>query len=176
MSRPGTCELGCGQERKLELVDAAAHDELVAAAEAAEASAAAFSPVALALAGPPPQATEAESAYRSLQAAARRLLRANPHGEDPDPAPVEVATTWWCPRCGGVDAPQPCLGICVWRPVEWVPVERYEAACARAGTARADERRLRSLLRRAAAVTPSAGRWEEGWRAFGADARAALGP
>jgi hypothetical protein len=26
---------------------------------------------------------------------------------------AEVAVTWWCPECGGLDAPQPCLGSCL---------------------------------------------------------------
>jgi hypothetical protein len=67
------------------------------------------------------------------------------------------------PAFGGIDAPQPCLGIWVWRPVEWVAAERYVEAREKAQAALAEERRLRTLLRRAAAVTPRPRQWERGW-------------
>ena len=77
-----------------------------------------------------------------------------------------MSTTWWCPRCGGVDAPQPCLGICVWRPFEWVAAEDYEQARSQLGDALDEERGLRELLRRAATITPRPGWWEHGWAAL----------
>ena len=176
MSRPGTCELGCGEELRLDLVAAAAHDELDAYATAARARAAAFRAVAERLAREPPGPGGSEVAYRSVQEAARATLRAHPDPGEPETEAAAVATTWWCPRCGGVDAPQPCLGICVWRPFEWVPADRYDDARARAGAARHEERRLRALLRRTASITPRAGEWERTWRALAADAVLRVSP
>jgi hypothetical protein len=127
------------------------------------------------LASHPPGAGACESAYRSLRDAARITLRRHPEIDALDvdwDERVEFATTWWCAGCGGIDARQPCLGICVWRPVEWVNPTRYseERACA---LAQLDtERRLRRLLRRIAFVTPRVGQWERCWRLLKAQAQA----
>jgi hypothetical protein len=176
MRRFGTCDGACG-ERKLELVPAVQYDVLAALGSSVRVRSEAFVAVAEELASHPPGAAECEAAYRSLQDAARITLRRHPeidaHHVDWD-EPVEIATTWWCAVCGGIDAPQPCLGICVWRPVEWVNSTRYseERACA---LAQLDtERRLRRLLRRIAFVTPRAGQWERCWRLLEAHARATL--
>jgi hypothetical protein len=88
--------------------------------------------------------------------------------------PIEFATTWWRAARGGIDAPQPCLGICVWRDVEWVNRTRYLEERARILAERDTERRLRGLVRRVASVTPRAGHWELGWRAIEGQAREAL--
>jgi len=120
MSRPGTCETGCA-EHKLVLIRAAALDALTNAERQILAN-------TTALAGPAEQlldrraATEEwPGAFASVQEQARTALRSAP--DDPAVAaeldtPAEPAVTWWCDRCGGIDAPQPCLGICVWRTVE----------------------------------------------------------
>jgi hypothetical protein len=168
MSRPGSCELGCGGERRLDLVPAQAHDELVEAAAATEARVQALRAAVRPLTAAPP--ADAERAYRALQDAARAALHA--HAEPPPLDERErVRTTWWCPSCGGIDAPQPCLGICVWRPFEWVEAGHYEQARARARAAHDQERSLRALLRRAASVTPRQGQWERGWATLAAAAR-----
>jgi hypothetical protein len=171
MSRPGACELGCGEERKLELVDAYAHDQLEEHASAAQARCVALRALAVRLASEQPGPGEWEHAYRSLQQAARSVLGERPPEGDAEDEPAAIATTWWCPRCGGIDAPQPCIGVCVWRPVEWVRAEDYEAARARARAAHVQERALRSLLGTLATVTPRAGHWERGWHVLACQAR-----
>jgi len=172
MGQFGTCAGGCG-EQKLELVPAGQYDWVAALASSAHLRAEAFGAVAQALASRQPGAEECEAAYRSLQDVARITLRRYPEVEVLDvdwDEPVEFATTWWCARCGGIDAPRPCLGICVWRPVEWVNrttyLEEREVALAKRDT----ERHYRKLVRRAASVTPRAGQWERGWRALEAQA------
>jgi hypothetical protein len=167
MSRPGSCELGCGAEERLDLVAAEEHDELVASVRESqarvEALLEAFRPLTV-------QPIDAESAYRALQASARTVLRGQP-APPPLPEPARVFTTWWCPRCGGVDAPQPCLGICVWRPFDWVAAEDHEQLRSQMRETLAEEQRLRALLGRVAAVTPRPGQWGRGWAAL-ADAAA----
>lgn len=174
MGEYGTCETGC-TERKLELVRAAASDALCELSRRAARHADAFRAVAedLLVDEPAPEAR-----YRSLQARARARLAEHPDtGHDEEWAePSEPAVTWWCEACGGIDAPQPCLGVCVWRPVEWVSRAVYEQARERAFAERARERRLRQLLRQIVAVSPRAGHSAETWRAFAARARAALAP
>jgi hypothetical protein len=162
MSRPGSCELGCGAEERLDLVAAEEHDELVASERESQARVEALREAVRPLTVQP---IDAESAYRALQASARTVLRGQP-APPPLPEPARVFTTWWCPRCGGVDAPQPCLGICVWRPFDWVAAEDHEQLRSQLRDAFAEERRLRELLRRAATVTPRSGRWEHGWTAL----------
>ena len=169
MSRPGACELGCGEERKLELVDAHVCDELEEAAAAARVRCIALQAVTRRLAEDEP--ADWEAAYHSVQAEARVALREHPAPQAAPDEPAHVATTWWCPRCGGIDAPQPCIGVCVWRPVEWVRAERYAAARTRADAARESERRLRSVLRTVATVTPRAGQGGQSWRALEGQAR-----
>jgi hypothetical protein len=173
MGRFGTCDGGCG-EQKLELVPADQYDALAALASSARVRAEAFGVVVEELALRQPGAEEWELAYRSLQDIARIALRRYPEvdAEDVDwDEPVEFATTWWCAGCGGIDAPQPCLGICVWRSVEWVNGIRYLEQRAGALVERNTEQRLRGLVRRVAFVTPRAGHWERGWRAFEAQAQ-----
>ena len=162
MNQPGSCELGCGAEERLDLVPAEEHDELVAWVQASHARAEGLRVAVGRLTAHP---ADAECAYRALQAAARTALSEQP-APPAAPAPARVSTTWWCPRCGGVDAPQPCLGICVWRPFEWVAAEDYERARSQLRAALAEERGLRELLRRAATITPRAGWWEHGWAAL----------
>lgn len=172
MSQPGTCDRGCGEE-KLELVPAGSHDRLTALAASARIGAEVFPAIAEELASRQPGPDEWEAAYRSVQEAARLCLRRYPeiNAQDLDrDEPPESATTWWCARCGGIDAPQPCLGICIWRRVEWVNATLYQQQLARALAERDTERCLRLLLRRVASVTPHAGQWERGWRALQAQA------
>jgi hypothetical protein len=127
MGQVGTCETGCSDqsEHKLELVRAAAYDSLATFRSGARARTEAFRAVAKKLASQQPTPNGWEAAYRSVQEDARAALRANPDlgRRDIDwEEPAEPAITWWCPACGGIDAPQPCLGVCIWRPVEWQQV------------------------------------------------------
>jgi hypothetical protein len=178
MGRFGTCDRGCG-EQKLELVPAVQYDTLAALASSARVRAEAFGAVAEELALRQPSAEEWEPAYRSVQDIARITLRRYPEVDAQDvdwDEPVEFATTWWCAGCGGIDAPQPCLGICVWRAVEWVNGARYLEQRSGVLAERDTERRLRGLLRRVASVTPRAGEWERGWRALEAEAQRCFKP
>lgn len=172
MSRFGTCDGGCG-EQKLELVPAVQYDMLAAFASSGRTRAEAFGAVVEEFASRQPGADEWEAAYRSVQDVARIILgrhpEVDPRGPDGD-EPVEFATTWWCAACGGIDAPQPCLGICVWRSVEWVNGIRYLEQREGVLAERDTEARLRGLVRRVASVTPRDGQWERGWRALAADA------
>lgn len=170
IATPGTCVTGCVEER-LELVPGGAHDLVAAAERSAAAAAAAFRGAVERLAAGPGN-EGAEAWLRERQADVRTVLRAHPLAEEL--APADVAEVWWCPACGAVDGPQPCLGICVWRVRDWVPAARHAAVRDAAETARAGAFALRAPLRTVAAVTPRAGRWEDGAAAAAGAARAAL--
>jgi hypothetical protein len=176
MGTYGTCETGC-REQRLDLVRGATFDSMTRIASDARIHAEAFRAVAEQLTCDEPP-DDWEAAYRRVQAQARSALQTHPplDGEAMDlDEPAPAATTWWCPECGGIDAPQPCLGICIWRPIEWVSKAVYDQARERALLANESEQRLRQLLRRVAAVTPRVGQWERGWKALHEQARAELG-
>lgn len=172
MARWGTCETACSEHR-LELVSAADFDGLEAGRSAVRARTGAFLAVVETLAGTAPGPDGWQAAYQASQRAALAVLsRHEPHAGSDEPA--EHVTTWWCAECGGIDAPQPCLGICVWRPSDWVNRTGYEAARSCAAGERDAARAMVRLLRRVASVTPREGHWERNWRALHADAQEAL--
>ena len=177
MSQFGTCERGC-TEQKLELVPAGQYDRLTALAADARLRAQAFRLVAETARA---RVIRAPTNVRTPTGRSSRLHASlcadiqNDHAQDQDcDEAAEVATTWWCAGCGGIDAPQPCLGICIWRRVEWVNAARYEHERTRALAERETEQRLRLLLRLVASVTPRDGQWQPGWSALAARARRTL--
>jgi hypothetical protein len=172
----GTCETGCKEER-LDLVRAQAHDSAVDVEQACLARAALFTPIAEEFIRGEPTDDEWEATYLSLQKRARGALRAHPETRQPEidlGVPSEAAITWWCSQCGAVDAPQPCLGICVWRPVAWVRKDLYDRQRERALAQQDRERVLRRLVRRVASVTPRASQWRRNWQALRTEAAEAL--
>ena len=102
--------------------------------------------------------------------AARLWVRAGARDEGL-PSPAETVTVWRCQDCGGVDAPQPCIDVCLWGPADWVEAAAYDSEQSRAAVDREVERSLAGLLRRFAFTTPRDGQWEPSWRAFQSQAR-----
>ena len=202
MRQEEACDGGCS-ERKLELVSGDDYDELAAAAADCRARVQGLRAVAGELARTEPGPGGWQAAYEALQRSARAALRryrpapAGPGGTgtggqggtgaggqggtstggtgDPLPAAGTV-TVWRCPDCGSVDAPQECIGVCIWHPAEWVEATAYEAERLRAAADLDSERALAGLLRTLAYVTPRAGHWEQSWRALQAEARRADAP
>jgi hypothetical protein len=177
MRQDQTCPGPCA-ERRVELVNAGDYDRLAAAAAERQARVRGLRAVAGELAGAEPADGEREAAYRALQQSARSALRrfSPPPGRPDDlfsPGPAVVV--WRCPDCGGLDAPQPCIGVCIRRPAQWVDAARYEAERARARADQIAERSLAGLLRVLAFTTPRPGQWERHWRALQARARQSLG-
>ena len=134
-------------------------------------------PVAEELATHRPRAPELEAVYRDLQTRAHELLHHHPEGTDEDAVLAQAsqpAVTWYCDRCGGIDAPQECLDVCVWRPVDWVPEADYRELRERELAEHEVERRLRVLVRRLAWTTPLPGEWARCSDVLAGDARHAL--
>jgi hypothetical protein len=170
---------GACSERKIELVSADDYDQLTAAAAAGRARVQEFRAVAGELARTEPGPGEWQAAYEALQhsaGAALRRLRPAPGGPDDPLSAAETVTVWRCPDCGSVDAPQECIGVCIWHPAVWVDAAAYEAERQRAAAGHDTERALAGLLRRLALATPRAGHWEQSWRALQAEARRAGHP
>jgi hypothetical protein len=111
----------------------------------------------------------------TLRLRAREALREDgPAPQSADWTAPDSITGWWCAEWGNVDMPQPCIGVCVWRPADWVHVALYERQLALAEPALRAARALRRFVARAAAVTPRDGQWERNWQALRAQAVAAL--
>lgn len=177
MSRPGACAMGCA-EHKLLLVPAAVVDALMRAESEILASIAALRPTVDELAN---EATPLEGWEASYLALRRRAQAALSHSVDDRTAayaldePAEPTITWWCDRCSGVDAPQPCLGICVWRTVEWTRYDIYTDLRRRVISDYEIQRRLRALVWRIAHTGPRPGQHSRTWSAFAKDAASLLG-
>ncbi len=162
-----TCPDGC-HEIRLDLIPAETFDAMLAAGGVLPAAAAAFTEIAEAAAGEPPDG-DFEAAYKELQTRARKALHDHPDGFTETPewvGEVRPRATSWCPVCGGLDAPMECIDVCRWVRAEWVDNDRYLAARAELLPAWQRERRLRALASQIAHVTPRDGQWETGWRAL----------
>lgn len=172
MERWGTCEASCS-EHKLELVGAAEFDELKADRAATRDRVRALRPVVEAMTRTEAGPDGWQAAYRRAQQDALAVLSGLEDGGG-SREPADHVTTWWCAECGGIEAPQPCLGICVWRPADWVNRAVYLEERARAAADADAERLLARLLRRLASVTPRQDQWEHCWARFRAEAGEAL--
>lgn len=111
-----------------------------------------------------------ERAYRSLQKSARTLIRSLDHGaisaQNKKVPDDERATVWSCATCGQVEAPQPCLGVCIRRNGDFVRSQDHDELAARVELAQASAREMAALVHQLAWVTPRAGEWDSACRAF----------
>ena len=71
----------------------------------------------------------------------------------------------------GIDAPQPCLGICVWRRIDWVNANLYDHQHDCSVGRHETELCLGRLLHRVASITPREGDWQHGWGVLRAEGR-----
>lgn len=170
MGRQERCAGSCS-EHKLVLVRAADYDAMLTAAASARASADRLAPIARWF----ENGGEPRAALAALRERARDALRADgPEPERADWGDPDTVTGWWCAECGNVDMPQPCIGVCVWLPADWVNVALYQRQLALAEPALRAARALRRFVGRVAAVTPREGQWERNWDALRTQAVAAL--
>lgn len=172
-----SCEGAC-RERRLELVGGSDYDELTAVAAACRVRIEGFWALVGELARTEPGPGEWRAAYEALQQSARSVLRGSgPAARSRDeerPSPAGTVIVWRCEDCGGIDAPQECIDVCIWGPADWVDATSYEAERSRAARDREVEQSLAGLLRRFAFATPRDGQWERSWRAFQSQARLVL--
>ena len=169
---------GACRERRLELVSGGDYDELTAAAMACRVRIEGLWAVVGELARTEPGPGEWRAAYEAVRQSARsalRRLRPAAGGRDDELlSPAETVIVWRCQDCGGVDAPQECIDVCIWGPADWVDADSYESERSQAAVNREVEQSLAGLLRRFAFATPRDGQWERSWRVFQSQARLAL--
>jgi hypothetical protein len=148
---------------------------LAQAADARDAVEALTAPVR-ALASMEPQ-DDPERAYRALQADARLILRSL-ESNRPDHlgggSAVDRLTVWSCTACGRIEAPQPCIGVCVWPKEEVVLADHHDEVEVQAAVPQRQARELSKLVHRLAWVTPREGQWVTTGRAMQEEARGLL--
>jgi len=147
-----SCEGACS-ERRLELVKGGDYDELTAAAAACRVRIAGLWAVVGELTRTEPSPGEWRVAYEALQQSARPVLRrsgpaAGGH-DDELLSPAKTVIVWRCQDCGGIDAPQPCIDVCIWGPAGW----------------------MRSRMNRSGRGRPSTARWSSRWLGCSAGSR-----
>ncbi|HEX5813027.1 MAG TPA: hypothetical protein VFY38_13030 [Pseudonocardia sp.] len=149
-SHDAQCADGC-PDLPLDLVDI---DDLVAIATRAEAledRIAALRETVCALAADDPMD------WTAVQERARAaVLIAVPEAPE-----VDVIEGWGCPRCGRVDAPQPCLGICVRRPGLVADVAEYRDYAGHAQRMAETDRALMAFAHVVGGVHPRPGREQQ---------------
>jgi hypothetical protein len=165
--RAGTCTGACVEVR-LDLVPAAEaarrRDELGALSAFAETGREALMPLA---AEPPRDEAEARARWAELHDRAVAAIAAAPAvALAPPRDPVPVATTWWCATCDRIEAPQPCIGVCVRRPEPMASLDAYRTVDEAAAPLEAAARDRLALLRLVVAVRPRPGRARETWAAL----------
>jgi hypothetical protein len=169
---------GACRERRLELVSGGDYDELAAAAAACRVRIEGLWNVVGELARTEPGPGEWRAAYEAVRQSARSALRrfrpaAGDRGNDLR-SPAQTVIVWRCQDCGAVDAPQECIDVCIWGPVDWVDAASYESERSRAAVDREVEQSLAGLLGRLVFATPRDGQWERSWRALQSQARLAV--
>ena len=164
-SRFAECVDGC-DDVPLDLVELESEEALAAELGRLDPRVSALREVAESLCG------ESGDTWLSTRARARDALRI------PSPAhavdETGVVEAWGCPACGRVDAPQPCLGVCVRRPVLMVDAERFKGLAAAVAAGRSAERRLSEVVRLAANIAPRDEQVEQTRTWLRSRARAAL--
>lgn len=142
---PQPCMGGC-HEHRLDLVPAEEHE---AARTAAEALATLVHERRTLLADLE-RSSLADVEWAALRTRARAALHTPPL---PEPA-LEI-TTWKC-DCGHIEAPQPCIGVCVRPERAMVPAAEHRAVHTHAAALAAEAERLAPALRQLAWTTPRA--------------------
>jgi hypothetical protein len=80
---------------------------------------------------------------------------------------TERVQAWRCIGCGKIESPQPCIGVCQDRKVEFVFAEEHDRLLAHANE-------LHGLIGILAQSTPREGEWERSYRSLQERARKLL--
>ncbi|MGI8682164.1 MAG: DEAD/DEAH box helicase family protein [Mycobacteriales bacterium] len=181
---PQVCPQGC-DERAIDLVFGDAYDAAMTRLEQDRRDIRLLRGLLRSAAAPPAPRepghdrsdAELEQAHRALQAEARKALRHDDTDSDRSAAATEDVlriTAGYRPVCGWIEAPQPCLGICIFRSVEMVPALDYDNARELRQQVRRRLDKLSAVARQLSWSTPRAGGWEHTRAALASRAQQAL--
>ncbi len=87
---------------------------------------------------------------------------------------TDFVKAWQCIGCGRIEAPQPCIGVCQDRKVQFVYAGEHEEALNHARRAEQNADILKTLVRQLALTNPRNGEWEKCYRAMQNRARRVL--
>ena len=85
-----------------------------------------------------------------------------------------VLDAWQCIGCGRIEGPQPCVGVCQDRKVQFVAASEHARLLERLAEAEQRRAALEGLVRRLATTRPREGAWERSYRTLQAEARRIL--
>jgi hypothetical protein len=169
MGNAEQCTGACAYQ-KLYVVSAEEHAELLENFAAIKRQEQCLEAVVQDIAALTEERSHPESAYRDLQTSARTLFRSLDHealsSQNLSVPDDERAIVWSCATCGQVEAPQPCLGICIRRNGDFLRASDHDELAARAEVAQVRARELAALVRQFVWVAPHAGQWDAARRAF----------
>lgn len=163
------CTGSCAYQ-KLDVIGAEDHTELLDDFATIKTQAQSLEAVVRQIAALGEEHRDYERAYRDLRKSARTLVRSLDHGaisaQNRIAPEDERATVWLCTTCGQVEAPQPCLGICIRRNGDFVRASDHDELAAGVEFAQKGAREMAALVHQFAWVTPHAGEWGSACRAF----------
>ncbi len=93
---------------------------------------------------------------------------------DANAASPHLVEAWQCIGCGRIEGPQPCIGVCQDRKVQFVPEAEYARLVERLAAAEARQAALDAFVRRLVRTHPRAGAWEQSYRTLQEQGRLAL--
>ncbi len=158
--------LGACDFRKLDVVSAQEHADLLERLAAITDHVEGLTAIAREIAALAEPARDFERGYRELQTRAREILRSTVVAEINADAESDRSVVWLCACCGQVEAPQPCLGVCIRRDGEFVRGGDHDKLAAAFGSAHRTAKILTAFVRRFAWVSPRAGQWRQTRDAF----------
>lgn len=79
---------------------------------------------------------------------------------------TDYVNAWQCIGCGKIEAPQPCIGVCTDRKVEFVYAAEHEEVLNRLVRAERKADAMRGLVRQLCLTTPRDGGWERSYVAL----------
>ncbi|MBI4204735.1 MAG: hypothetical protein HY527_06890 [Betaproteobacteria bacterium] len=83
-------------------------------------------------------------------------------------------TAWQCIGCGRIEGPQPCIGVCQDRKVDFIYASDHDRVLAELVLVRSRVEVLAAIVRQLAHTTPRGGEWERTYRALQVRARRML--
>jgi hypothetical protein len=156
--------------QKLDIVSAEDHAELLEQFATIKRQAQCLEAVVRDIAALTDERSGHEGAYRRLQTSARTLFRSLEHeaisSQNKRAPDDERAVVWSCTTCGQVEAPQPCLGICIRRNGDFLRASDHDELAARVESTQIRALEMAALVRQFIWVAPHVGQWDAALSAF----------
>ena len=87
---------------------------------------------------------------------------------------ADYVNAWQCIGCGKIEAPQPCIGVCTDRKVEFIYAGEHREVLKRLDRAERRADAMQALVRQLCLTTPRDGGWKRSYIALQQQARRML--